>query len=178
MGFLSRNTATLVSSSWRLARNQQTTRVKCHPEITDAAAITLANGCPNLDYIELNPYHWRYRVDAEEPPPPGEVFRRFRFSSSWEHYRCYTEITDVGVTAFAKTCRKLTHITLHRCYTITDAAVTALATHCPSLTTMDLKFCSNITDAAVIALATHCPNLASSRPLAFTCATAPPTKPT
>ena len=53
VGFVKRNTATLVSKSWRTARNQQTTRVKCH-YITDAAVLALAKGCPNLTDIDLD----------------------------------------------------------------------------------------------------------------------------
>ena len=53
VGFLKRNTATLVSKAWRTARNQQTTRVKCHRNITDAAVLALAKHCPNLTTIYL-----------------------------------------------------------------------------------------------------------------------------
>ena len=52
-GFVKRDIATLVSKAWRTARNQQTTRVKCHRNITDAAVIALAEHCPNLTTIGL-----------------------------------------------------------------------------------------------------------------------------
>ena len=54
VGFLKRDTATLVSKAWRSARNQQTTRVKCRANITDAAVLALAKGCPNLTGIGLS----------------------------------------------------------------------------------------------------------------------------
>ena len=52
VGFVERGTATLVSKAWRTARNQQTTRVKCR-NITDAAVLALAKGCPNLTTVNL-----------------------------------------------------------------------------------------------------------------------------
>ena len=52
VGFVKRDTATLVSKAWRTARNQQTTRVKCH-HTTDAAVLALAEHCPNLTKIFL-----------------------------------------------------------------------------------------------------------------------------
>ena len=53
VGFVKRDIATLVSKAWRTARNQQTTRVKCHRNITDAALLALAKHCPNLTWIDL-----------------------------------------------------------------------------------------------------------------------------
>ena len=50
VGFLPRNPATLVTNSWRLARDQQTTRVRCRNDITDAAVIALATHCPSLTW--------------------------------------------------------------------------------------------------------------------------------
>ena len=54
MGFLSRNTATLVSNSWRSARNQQTTCVWCDLDITHAAVIGLTTHCPPPTTMNLN----------------------------------------------------------------------------------------------------------------------------
>ena len=54
VGFLPRNPATLVTNSWRLARDQQTTRVRCRNDITDAAVIALATHCPSLTDIGLS----------------------------------------------------------------------------------------------------------------------------
>ena len=54
VGFLPRNPATLVTNSWRLAKNQQTTRVKCDDGMTDALVNTLATHCPGLDSINLS----------------------------------------------------------------------------------------------------------------------------
>ena len=53
VGFLPRNPATLVSNLWRLARDQQTTRMKCRTNITDAAVIALATHCPSLTKVAL-----------------------------------------------------------------------------------------------------------------------------
>ena len=53
VGFLDRDTATLVAKSWRVAKNQQVTRVKCRSNITDTAIKALANRCPNLTSIDL-----------------------------------------------------------------------------------------------------------------------------
>ena len=54
VGFLPRNPATLVTNSWRLARDQQTTRVRCRNGITDAAVIALATHCPSLTSMDLS----------------------------------------------------------------------------------------------------------------------------
>ena len=53
VGYLPRNTATLVTNSWRSAKNQQTTRVKCRNGVTDAAVIALATHCPSLKSMNL-----------------------------------------------------------------------------------------------------------------------------
>ena len=53
VGFLPRNPATLVTNSWRLARNQQTTRVRCGEAIPDAVVIALATHCRSLTSIRL-----------------------------------------------------------------------------------------------------------------------------
>ena len=54
VGFLPHNPATLVTNSWRSVRNQQTTRVKCKRNSTDAAVISLATHCPSLKSITLD----------------------------------------------------------------------------------------------------------------------------
>ena len=54
VGYLPRNTATLVTNSWRSAKNQQTTRVKCGNGTTDAGIIALATHCPSLTSMDLN----------------------------------------------------------------------------------------------------------------------------
>ena len=51
--FLDRDTATLVSKSWRVAKNQQMIRVECHRNISDAAITALADHCPKLGTINL-----------------------------------------------------------------------------------------------------------------------------
>ena len=53
VGYLPRNTATLVTNSWRSAKNQQTTRVKCGNGTTDAGIIALATHCPSLTSMDL-----------------------------------------------------------------------------------------------------------------------------
>ena len=53
VGFLPRDPATLVSNSWRLARDQQTTRMRCKWNGTDAAVISLATHCPSLNDVNL-----------------------------------------------------------------------------------------------------------------------------
>ena len=53
MAFPPHEIASLVSKSWRVAKNQQTTRLKCHYDITDGAAQALANSCPNLTTVDL-----------------------------------------------------------------------------------------------------------------------------
>ena len=53
VGYLPRNTATLVTNSWRSAKNQQTTRVKCGNGTTDAGIIALASHCPSLTSMDL-----------------------------------------------------------------------------------------------------------------------------
>ena len=53
-GFVNRETATLVTNSWRLARNQQTTRLRCRNGITDATVISrLATHCLSLNDVDL-----------------------------------------------------------------------------------------------------------------------------
>ena len=54
VGFLPRETAILVAKSWRLARNQQTTRLKCNMKIKDEAVIAIANMCGGLTTIDLS----------------------------------------------------------------------------------------------------------------------------
>ena len=55
VGYLPRNTATLVTNSWRSAKNQQTTRVKCRTNgTTDAGIIALATHCPSLTSMDLS----------------------------------------------------------------------------------------------------------------------------
>ena len=125
VGFLPRNPATLVSNSWRLARNQQTTRVKCEWNITDAAVIALAHHYPSLTFI---------RFDACSNITDAAVIALATHCPSLTSinlYRC-SNITDAAVIALATHCRSLTSISLGGCSNITDAAVIALATHCPS----------------------------------------------
>ena len=119
VGFLKRDIATLVSKAWRTARNQQTTRVKCHHNITDAAVLALAKGCPNLTTINL--YGCRNITDAavvalaEHCP---NLTKSFLFSCA--------NITDAAVIALAKHCRNLTTINLGGCDNITKKAKAAL----------------------------------------------------
>ena len=54
VGYLPRNTATLVTNSWRSAKNQQTTRVKCGNGTSDAGIIALATHCPSLTSMKLS----------------------------------------------------------------------------------------------------------------------------
>ena len=53
LGFLHRDTATLVCVAWRVARNQHTTKVKCNRGITDAGLTAVATHCPNITTIDL-----------------------------------------------------------------------------------------------------------------------------
>ena len=53
MAFSLYEIASLVSKSWRVAKNHQTTRLKCRSTISDAAVQALANSCPNLTTIDL-----------------------------------------------------------------------------------------------------------------------------
>eukprot|EP00619_Florenciella_sp_RCC1007_P007219 CAMPEP_0205928770 /NCGR_PEP_ID=MMETSP1325-20131115/24925_1 /ASSEMBLY_ACC=CAM_ASM_000708 /TAXON_ID=236786 /ORGANISM="Florenciella sp., Strain RCC1007" /LENGTH=102 /DNA_ID=CAMNT_0053297885 /DNA_START=51 /DNA_END=355 /DNA_ORIENTATION=+ len=48
VGFVERETATVVCKSWRVEKNQQTIHVKCSSHITDAAVIALATHCAKL----------------------------------------------------------------------------------------------------------------------------------
>ena len=43
VGFVERDTATVVCKSWRVERNQQTIRVKCSIHVTDAGVIAVCN---------------------------------------------------------------------------------------------------------------------------------------
>ena len=54
LGFLHRDTATLVCVAWRVARNQHTTKVKCNTGITDAGLTAVATHCPNITDIDLS----------------------------------------------------------------------------------------------------------------------------
>ena len=51
--FIPGDIATLVSKSWRSAKHQQTTRLKCHYQITDGNVKALANEFPKLTEIDL-----------------------------------------------------------------------------------------------------------------------------
>ena len=53
LGFLHRDTATLVCVAWRVARNQHTTKVKRNWRITDAGLTAVATHCPNITTIDL-----------------------------------------------------------------------------------------------------------------------------
>ena len=132
VGFLPRNPATLVTNSWRLARNQQTTRVKCDNGMgssptrahitTDVLICGLVIQLPNLTWID--------------------------FTNCWN-------ITDVAVITLARLCRSLRSVNLSYCRDITDDAVIALATHSKSLESVNLCYCSCITDDSLFALATN-----------------------
>lgn len=59
---------------------------------------------------------------------------------------------DVGMSAIAAGCRKLSHMTLHN-MAITDVTLTAMATHCTQLEELSISENSFITDASLVKLA-------------------------
>ena len=121
VGFLKRDTATLVSKAWRTARNQQTTRVKCRGNITDAAVLALATHCRNLTYIRLTGFG-RNITDAAVLA----LATHCRNLTTINLGGC-VNITDAAVLAFATHCRNLTTIYLYGCVNITDDAKAALS---------------------------------------------------
>ena len=148
LGFLHRDTATLVCVAWRVARNQHTTKVKCNRGITDAGLTAVATHCPNITTIALR---------ATQITDAGLTAVATHCPNITTINLSVTKITDAGLTAVATHCPNITDINLERTQ-ITDAGLTAVATHCPNITTIDLCD-SQITDAGLTAVATHCPKI-------------------
>ena len=119
VGFLPRNPATLVSNSWRSVRNQQTTRVKCKRNSTDAAVISLATHCPSLNDVNLGG-SW-YITDAAVIA----LATHCPSLKSIDLGYC-SNITDAAVVALATHCPNLTKVGLCYCRDVTDEAVATL----------------------------------------------------
>ena len=145
VGFLKRESATLVSKAWRSARYQQTTRVSCRDGITDAVVPALAKSCPNLTTIDLT-----YCINITD----AAILALAKGCPNLTTIRLdgCANITDAAILALAKGCPNLTTIDLGGCTNITDAAILALAKGCPNLTYMGLGGCTNITAKAKAAL--------------------------
>lgn len=73
-----------------------------------------------------------------------------------------TNITDAGLTEFARQYPSLRKIRAHNCPKITDESVIAIGTHCSRLMELDLTGCVQITDDGIAALRqlTHLRSLA------------------
>ena len=120
MGFLDRDTATLVAKSWRVAKNQQVNRVKCRSNITDTAIKALANRCHwNLTSIDLA------GCTNITDTVITALATHCRNLTTIVLDGC-TNITDTAITALASHCANLTTIMLYGCTNITDTAKDAL----------------------------------------------------
>ena len=129
VGFLPRNTATLVTNSWRLARDQQTTRMRCKLNgSTDAAVISLATHCPSLNDVNLGG-SW-YITDAAVIA----LATHCPSLTSMDLTYC-TIITDAAVIALAAHCPSLTQVFLIGCSNITVEARAALRESHPGIVT-------------------------------------------
>ena len=83
-------------------------------------------------------------------------------------------ITDIGISAFARSSHLLSDIDISSCKSITDVGISALGRSCPLLTDINVYNCENITDVGVSALGLGCPlltniNLYSCRNIAAIC---------
>ena len=70
-------------------------------------------------------------------------------------------ITDIGVSAFAKGCGGLKSITLANCISLTDLSLIALSQGCPDLVSIDISHNPNMTNSGIASLVEGCPNLES-----------------
>ena len=118
VGFVKRDIATLVSKAWRTARNQQTTRVKCHYNITDAAVLALAKHCRNLTTI--------YLTGCDNITDAAVIALAKHCPNLTDIYLTGCNITDAAVLALAEHCPNLTGIGLSECDNITEKATAAL----------------------------------------------------
>ena len=96
LGFLHRDTATLVCVAWRVARNQHTTKVKCNGRITDAGLTAVATHCPNITTMDLS--HTYQITDA------GLTAVATHCPNITSIVLYDTQITDAGLTAVATHC--------------------------------------------------------------------------
>ena len=95
LGFLHRDTATLVCVAWRVARNQHTTKVRCNEGTTDAGLTAVATHCPNITDINL---------EATDITDAGLTAVATHCPNITTISLSDTQITDVGLTAVATHC--------------------------------------------------------------------------
>lgn len=81
----------------------------CYCSATDADVVALANGCPNLQSINLNGASWSF---------PSAV-------------------SNMAVIALAERCPNLKYVSFFNRHAITDAAVIELARQCPRLQSVE-----------------------------------------
>ena len=71
------------------------------------------------------------------------------------------QITDIGMSALARSCSNLYSIKLSSCDQITDMGISEIAHRCSHLNDIDISFCDQVTDMGISALAHSCPTLSN-----------------
>lgn len=149
-------------------------------DLSDAAVIALARGCPLLEDMRLADYQ-----------PTDEVLAVLAVSChnlKRVELGDYTPLcTDQGLLALARGCPMLTQLHLNNNAVVTDAGILGLAEHChmlesvsiagtilitsaslcplftssPRVISIRLDQCDSVTDEVLVAISQHCPKLAT-----------------
>lgn len=131
-------------------------------QVTDEGVVTLAEGCPQLEVIDLNFCKKITSVSIAAIGARCSFLRSINIGSIHFIYR------DESISALAHGCPLLESITvnryvrntgLYRDQIVTDKGMSVLARCCPMLQTMILDGFELITDVSIQAIAQGCPLL-------------------
>jgi F-box and leucine-rich repeat protein GRR1 len=120
--------------------------------VTVASLFLIAKKCLKLESVNTYPF---FETIVDE-----DLVQLSRHCSNLKKLELNSFlITDVGLVAMIKNCRKIEEIIIYECEDLTDESLFEISNYCPNLKSLTLQDCEKFTDEGLIYVKKFCQKL-------------------
>lgn len=128
----------------------------CH-QISDAGIIAIAQGCPELNYLDVSVLQVIPHLKCEYLSSWFFDFYALRkrkyYALDWQN------LGDLALVELGEGCPLLKDIVLSHCRQLTDVGLAHLVRNCTMLESCHMVYCQGITQSGVASVVSSCPNI-------------------